>query len=81
MLYKCVKFLSSCPNLPSAIISHFIWFNKTIQIDKTHVFFSSLSDKGLNFVCQFFDRDEKLKTCECLKDELSLTNREKFKLF
>ena len=40
-----------------------------------------MSDKGLNFVCQFFDRDEKLKTCERLKDELSVTNREKFKLF
>ena len=37
--------------------------------------------KGLNFVGQLFDRDGKLKTCECLKDELFLTNSEKFKLF
>ena len=44
-------------------------------------FFSSLSDKGLNFVGQLFDRDRKLKTCESLKDELSLTNSKKFKLF
>ena len=40
-----------------------------------------MSDKGVNFVAQLFDRDGKLKTCECLKDELSLTNSEKFKLF
>ena len=46
------------------------------------MFFSQvLSDKGLNFVGQLFDRDGKLKTCECLKDEFSLTNNEKFKLF
>ena len=52
-----------------------------MQIDETNVFFSSLSDKGLNFVGQLFDRDKKLKTCESLKDELSLTNSKKFKLF
>ena len=44
-------------------------------------FFSSLSDKRLNFVGQLFDREGKLKTFECLKDELSLTNNQKFKLF
>ena len=57
MLYKWGQFLSSFPNLPSAIISQFIWLNKKIQIDETHVFSSSLSDKSLNFVGQLFDRD------------------------
>ena len=61
------KCLSSSPNLPLAIISQFIWFDKKIKIGKTHAFFSSLSNKGLNFVCQRCDRDRKLKTCECLK--------------
>ena len=42
---------------------------------------ASLSDKGFNFVDQLFDRDRKLKTCECLNDELSLANSKKFKLF
>ena len=46
-----------------------------IQIDKTHVFVSSLSHKCLNFI------DRNLKTCKCLKDEFFLTNTEKFKLF
>ena len=45
-----------------------------------HVFLSSLSDKDLNFVGQFFDRDGNLKTCECLKDEFPLTNSGKSKL-
>ena len=44
-------------------------------------FFSSLSNKGLNFVGELFDQDGKLETCECLKDEFFLTNNEKFKLF
>ena len=44
-------------------------------------FFSSLYNKGLSFVGQLYDRDMKLKTIECLKDELSLTNSEKLKLF
>ena len=79
-LYKWGKFLSSSPNLLLVIISQFIWFKK-IQIDKTHVFFSGLSDKGLNLTGQLFDRNGKLKTCECLKDELLLKNSEKFKLF
>ena len=30
---------------------------------------------------QIFDRDGKLKTCECLKDEFPLTSNKKFKLF
>ena len=81
MLYKWGKFLFSSPNLPSAIISQFIWFNKKIQIYKTRVFFSSLSDKGLNFVGQLFNWDGKFKTCEFLKDEFFWTNSEKFKLF
>ena len=48
---------------------------------KRMFFFSSLSDKSLNFVGQLFDRDGQLKTCECLKDEFSLTNTEQIKLF
>ena len=40
-----------------------------------------MSDKGLNFVGQLFNIDGKLKTCERLKDELSLTYSKKFKLF
>ena len=72
MLFKWGEFLSSSPDLPSAIISQFISFA---------CFFSSFSDKGLNFVWQLFDRDGKFKTCGCLKDDFSLTNTEEFKLF
>ena len=32
------KCLSSSPNLPSAIISQFIWFDKKIKIGKTRFF-------------------------------------------
>ena len=74
MLYKWGKFLSSSPNLHSAIFHNSSGSIKKIQIGKMHVFFSSLSNKGLNFFGQLFDRDRKLKTCECLKDEFSLTN-------
>ena len=81
MLYKWGNFISSSLNFPSAIISQFTWFNKKIQMDNTHVFSSNLSDKGLNFVGQLFDRDGKLKTCDSLKAEFFLTNTEKFKLF
>ena len=40
-----------------------------------------MPDTGLNFFGQLLVRDGKLKTCECLKDEVSLTNSEKSKLF
>ena len=40
-----------------------------------HVFSSSLSNKSLDFVGQHFNRDKKFKTCEYLKDELSLTTK------
>ena len=40
-----------------------------------------MSDRDLNFVDKLFDSDRKFKSCECLKDELSLTNNEKSKLF
>ena len=72
----------SSPNLPSAIISQFTWFNKKkYKLINRMFFFYSLSNKRLNFVGLLFDREGKLKTFECLKDELSLTNSQKFKLF
>ena len=40
-----------------------------------------MSYTGLNSFGQLLVRDGKLKTCECLKDEVSLTNSEKSKLF
>ena len=40
-------------------------------------FFSRLSDEGLNFVSQVFDSDGKLKTYECLKDELFFNKQRK----
>ena len=53
MLHKWGKSLSSSPYLPSTIISQFNWFNKKIEIDKMQIFFSSLSNKGLNFWTTF----------------------------
>ena len=40
-----------------------------------------MSNKGLNFVGLLFNIDGKLKICDCLKDELSLTKSEELMLF
>ena len=68
IIYRCSKYLSSPPSLPSPIASQLLWLNKDIQIDTKCVIFSNFSKNGINFVGQLFDSDGKLHCWEFLKE-------------
>ena len=44
------------PEIPSCILSEFLWFNWHIKIDNKPVFFKHFSEHGVNFTYQLFDK-------------------------
>ena len=60
IFFQWIRSYSAFSELPSCIMSNFLWFNKHILIDKKSIFFRYFSDKGLNFVCQLFDNNGSL---------------------
>ena len=60
--------------LPSCILSNFLWFNKHILIEKKSIFFRDFSDKGLNFVYQLFDNNGNVKSWSSIKEEFGFSN-------
>ena len=66
--------LFASSELPSCILSTFIWFNKHILIEKKPIFFCYFSDKGLNFVYQLFDYNGNVNTWSSIKEEFSSNN-------
>ena len=70
----------SCQTLvPSAILSQFLWFNSQVQIGNKSVFFSSFSERNINFVGQLFKTDGTVKPWKQLQEEYGLASKLKFK--
>ena len=70
----------SCQTLvPSAILSQFLWFNSQVQIGNKSVFFSSFSERNINFVGKLFKTDGRVKPWKQLQEEYGLANKLKFK--
>ena len=44
------------PEIPSCILSEFLWFNRHIKIDNEPVFFKHFSEHDINFAHQLFDK-------------------------
>ena len=59
---------STFPELPSYIMSNFLWFNKHILTEKKSIFFRYFSDKGLSFVYQLFYDDGNVKSWSSIKE-------------
>ena len=70
----------SCQALvPAAILSQFSWFNSQIQTGNKSVFFSSFSERNINFVGQLFKTDGAVKPWKLLQDQYGLPNKLNFK--
>ena len=69
------KFL--CQKL--TILSQFLWFNSQIQIGNKSVFFSSFSERNINFVGQLLKTVGTVKPWKQLQEEYGLANKLKFK--
>ena len=53
--------LACKPDIPSAILSQFLWYNNLICIDNSAIHFRCFSKKGINFVSHLFDSNGQLK--------------------
>ena len=70
----------SCQALvQSEILSRFLWFNSQIQIGNKSDFFSSFSERNINFVGQLFKTDGTVKPWKKLQEEYGLANKLNFK--
>ena len=79
ILFQWSSSFFASSELPSCILSNFLWFNKHILIEKTSIFFRDFSDKGLNFVYQLFDNNGNVKSWSSIKEGFGFSNISNFK--
>ena len=58
--------------IPSCILSQYLWYNANIQIDKTSIHFSRFSEKNINYVSQLFNNNGSIKKWHKFKREYNL---------
>ena len=69
------KHLSFSPELPSLILSNYLWYNNDILINKKPVYFPYFSEKNINHIAHLFDNFGKVKDWNVLKEEFHLDNK------
>ena len=47
--------------IPSCILSQYLWYNKSIQVDKASNHFLTFSEKSINYVSQVFGDNGSIK--------------------
>ena len=67
------------PNIPSAILSQFLWFNNFICIDNSSIYFRCFSEKVISFISDLFDSNGHLKPWNDIRLEYNLDEKYKFK--
>ena len=58
--------------IPSCILSQYLWYNWNIQVDKTSIHFSRFSEKNINYVSQLFNNIDSIKKWHKFKGEYNL---------
>ena len=71
--------LACKPDIPSAILSQFLWYNNVICIGNSAIHFRCFSKKGINFVSHLFDPNGQLKPWDNIRFEYNLDEIFKFK--
>ena len=66
------KHLIMMTEIPSCILSQYLWYNANIQIDKTSIHFSRFSEKNINYVSQLFNNNGSIKKWHKFKREYNL---------
>ena len=54
------KYLTRKPEIPSCILSQYLWYNENIQVDKNSIYLIRFSEKNIMFL-NFFDQMASLK--------------------
>ena len=54
--------------IPSCILPQYLWYNKSIQVDKASIHFLTFSEKSVNYVSQLFSDNGLLKNSMNLRE-------------
>ena len=66
------KRLAMITELPSCILSQYLWYNRSIQVDNSSVYFLKFSEKNINYVSQLFSDNGSIKQWHEFKREHNL---------
>ena len=58
--------------IPSCILSQYLWYNANIQADKTSIPFSRFSEKNINQVTQLFNNNGSIEKWHKFRREYNL---------
>ena len=47
--------------IPSCILSQYLWYNRSIKVDKTSIHFLTFSEKSINYVLQLSSDNGSIK--------------------
>ena len=72
------KCLTRKPEIPSCILSQYLWYNENIQVDKNSIYLERFSEKNINYVSQLFRPDGSIKKWHELKAENKLRENSYF---
>ena len=70
--------LACKPDIPSAILSQFLWFNNFLSVDNSSIYFRCFSEKGISFISDLFS-DGHLKSWVDNRLEYNRDEKYKFK--
>ena len=73
------KHLAMLAEIPSCILSQYLWYNKSTQVDKTSIHFLTFSEKRINYVSQLFSGNGSIKKWHEFKREYNLHESSYFK--
>ena len=65
--------------IPSCILCQYLWYSKSIQVDKASVHFLTFSEKTINYVSQLFSDNGSIKKWHEFKREYNLYEASYFK--
>ena len=72
------KHLTRKPEIPSCILSQYLWYDENIQVDKNSIYLVRFSEKNINYVSQLFQPDGSIKKWHELKTEHELHENSSF---
>ena len=55
------KHLVTMAEIPSCILSQYLWYNRSIKVDKASIHFLTFSEKSINYVLQLFSDNGSIK--------------------
>ena len=71
--------LAMMTEISSCISSQYLWYNKSIQVDKVSIYFLPFSEKSINYILKIFSDNGSIKKWHDFKKEYNLHESSYFK--